>query len=453
MNKVLFILIMAFCLTSCSKKTKLDYVLLTGKIDNLKDKEITLLKTNRSYTKKIVVTSDGTFKDTMKIKSGFYRLISGKNKVVFYLENGYDLNIKADADNFKSSLNVSGKGAGATKYLAIKGDISSNLRTGETSFFKLKETKFLTTAKKIKTTLHQVLDTMQGVSENFKALENRNINYSYVYQLSNFKKFNKINDEVSQELKKELQKIDFNSEEDYRFSGAYYTLIGDYYTGQVKELVKTDSIDRGLASIKTYSKISNQTIKNELIYIQARMSIAQTESLDVFYETYMSASTDEKNNAKIYEIYHSLKKVSEYKFSPKFIDYENYAGGTSSLDDFKGKYVYIDIWATWCGPCLGQIPYLKKLEKKYHNKNIEFLSISIDQKKNYDKWRTMIEEKELGGVQLLADNNFNSQFIKDYAISGIPRFILLDPQGKIIDANAPRPSDEKLIKLFNELDL
>ena len=65
----------------------------------------------------------------------------------------------------------------------------------------------------------------------------------------------------------------------------------------------------------------------------------------------------------------------------------------------------------------------------------------------------MIKEKELGGVQLLTDNSSNSQFIKDYAIVGIPRFILLDPQGKIIDANAPRPSDEKLVQLFNELGI
>jgi len=429
----------------------MDYVLLTGKITNLHNKEIILSKTNRSYSKKITINTDGTFKDSMKIKSGFYRLISGKNKVLFYLENGNTIEINADANNFKSSLNISGSGAGATNYLSKKSQISSSLRTS--AFFKLNETEFIHTAKKIKSALNRTLDTMQGVSKNFKALEERNINYSYVYQLSHFKKLNKINNQVSKELKQELQKIDFNKEEDYRFSSAYYTLIGEYYKGQTDELVKTDSIDRGLASIKIYSTISNQTIRNELIYIQARMSISQTKSLDAFYQTYMRASTDEKNNAEISKIYHNIKKVSEYKFSPKFIDYENFEGGTTSLDDFKGKYVYIDIWATWCGPCLGQIPYLKKVEKKYHNKNIEFLSISIDQEKNYDKWRSMVKDRELGGVQLLADNNFNSQFIKDYAITGIPRFILLDPQGKIIDANAPRPSNEKLIQLFNKLNI
>ena len=65
----------------------------------------------------------------------------------------------------------------------------------------------------------------------------------------------------------------------------------------------------------------------------------------------------------------------------------------------------------------------------------------------------MIIDKELGGMQLFADNNWKSQFIEDYLIKGIPRFILIDPSGKIVNSNAPRPSDKKLISLFNELKI
>lgn len=141
------------------------------------------------------------------------------------------------------------------------------------------------------------------------------------------------------------------------------------------------------------------------------------------------------------------------KPSPKFVNYENNNGGTTSLDDLKGKYVYMDIWATWCGPCKSEIPFLKEVEKKYHGKNIEFVSISIDEKKNYTKWKSMIKEKELDGIQLIADNNWSSSFVTEYKIQGIPRFILIDPQGNIIAADAPRPSDEKLIQLFDELKI
>ena len=61
--------------------------------------------------------------------------------------------------------------------------------------------------------------------------------------------------------------------------------------------------------------------------------------------------------------------------SPSFVDYENYNGGKTSLADLKGKYVYIDVWATWCGPCKAEIPSLKKIEKEYHGKNIAFVSV------------------------------------------------------------------------------
>ncbi|SDI31882.1 TlpA family protein disulfide reductase [Winogradskyella thalassocola] len=147
--------------------------------------------------------------------------------------------------------------------------------------------------------------------------------------------------------------------------------------------------------------------------------------------------------------------------SPIFENYENYAGGKTSLSDLKGKYVYIDLWATWCGPCIKEIPSLKKVEKQYEGKNIEFVSISVDEGRGYKGdpaeaykgWKKMVSEKELGGMQLIADNGFMSQFIQDYKVSGIPRFILIDPNGNIVSADAPRPSNSALINLFNELSI
>jgi hypothetical protein len=65
----------------------------------------------------------------------------------------------------------------------------------------------------------------------------------------------------------------------------------------------------------------------------------------------------------------------------------------------------------------------------------------------------MIIDKELSGMQLMADNNWESQFVADFMIKGIPRFILIDPNGNILDANAPRPSDKKLVATLNGLNL
>ena len=146
--------------------------------------------------------------------------------------------------------------------------------------------------------------------------------------------------------------------------------------------------------------------------------------------------------------------------SPTFENYENNNGGATSLSDLKGKFVYVDVWATWCGPCKREIPSLKVVEQKYHGKNIEFVSISVDDArrsgtvdKAHDAWKKMIVDKELSGIQLFSDKAWQSDFIQQYKITGIPRFILIDPEGNIVTADAPRPSNPKLIELFNELKI
>ena len=136
--------------------------------------------------------------------------------------------------------------------------------------------------------------------------------------------------------------------------------------------------------------------------------------------------------------------------SPSF-DYENHKGGKTKLADLSGKYVYVDVWATWCGPCRAEIPSLKAIEENYHGKNIEFVSISIDVAKDHDKWKNFVSDKSLGGVQLFADKDWNSDFMNGYGINSIPRFILIDPNGKIVKSDAARPSDPKLKEELDKL--
>lgn len=158
----------------------------------------------------------------------------------------------------------------------------------------------------------------------------------------------------------------------------------------------------------------------------------------------------ESNYKKMHE---NTVRLAKGKASPVFKGYENFNGGTTSLTDLKGKYVYIDIWATWCIPCIAEIPSLKALAKEYQNKNIEFVSISVDRPNAYEAWKEMVEDEALSGIQLFADNNFDSEFIKAYGINAIPRFILIDPNGNIVDGDAARPSDPKLKDLFAELGI
>lgn len=188
-----------------------------------------------------------------------------------------------------------------------------------------------------------------------------------------------------------------------------------------------------MKALKAYSNIPEDKISTETSYI----------------ESLIKRITDK------YDEEHNLfKKLKQGTVSPTFEKYENYDGSKTSLSDFTGKYVYIDVWATWCGPCKYQIPFLETLEKNYRDKNITFISISVDDQKDKNKWRKMIEDKHMSGTQIIAPDKFESNFIKAYGVNAIPRFILIDPKGKVVDYNAPRPSNkEKIQALLSSLDL
>ncbi len=127
----------------------------------------------------------------------------------------------------------------------------------------------------------------------------------------------------------------------------------------------------------------------------------------------------------------------------KEIKMAGFDGNPVHFSDFKGKWIYIDIWATWCNPCLAEVPVLKELEEKFRGQDIVFMSISVDRQPQ--PWKEMVTAKDLKGVQVWAGQN---QVITNYyKVSGIPRFMIFDPQGNIYTANAKRPSmgAEKII--------
>lgn len=131
--------------------------------------------------------------------------------------------------------------------------------------------------------------------------------------------------------------------------------------------------------------------------------------------------------------------------------YKNQDGKLVKLSDFKGKYVFVDIWATWCGPCKAQMPYLKQLEKEMHGKNIEFVSISVDMPQDRQKWLDYVKENEMAGHTLMADNAFKDEMMIKYGIKAIPRFILIDPEGNIVSSNTPQPRDAAFREYLKKL--
>jgi thiol-disulfide isomerase/thioredoxin len=240
------------------------------------------------------------------------------------------------------------------------------------------------------------------------------------------------------------------------------TITGDDFTFKGDGAQNTNYIKEKLEIGSEFIQIPSYfNLEKEAFDVKLAEAKSTFDGLLVKYPAIDTAfsKAEKENNKQLYatltdnyeEQHNLLKSTGKGSPSPEFSNYENYKGGTSSLADFKGKYVYIDVWATWCGPCKQQIPFLQSLEQKYQSKNIEFVSISIDQPTLKNAWKSMISDKNMGGVQLFA--GADTSFAKAYQISGIPRFILIDPQGNIVEANAPRPSDPNLTSMFTDLGI
>ncbi|MFD2568447.1 TlpA family protein disulfide reductase [Pseudotenacibaculum haliotis] len=459
--KKLWLLVATVAIVSCKKEAPIDYAIISGSVSNANTDKLTLYNMyDFSDKKDITISEDGTFTDTISLDWNHrYMLREGRNGINLYLSKGDQITIDYDSKKQDSTLAITGNGNEITNYYVTQAKKSKEHTEQMPVLYGKDEAAFKESIAKSKEAKLKVLEETPGLSDEFKALETKNINYEYLSSLSRYETYHgyfakKKDFKTSENFDDELKAMAYDNEADFKFSSEYRNLVEGHYRKEASEAAKKDStIAQDIAMLKAFGKIENELIRNKLLYGSAQFGITYTEDLEAFYKAFSEGSTDKKNNETIEKSYNALKLLGKGNSSPKFKDYENYAGGTTSLDDLKGKYVYIDVWATWCGPCKAEIPSLKKVEKQYHGKNIEFVSISIDDKKDHGAWKKMIVDKELGGIQLFADNNWDSKFVQDYMIKGIPRFILIDPSGNIVNSNAPRPSDSKLIALFDELKI
>lgn len=131
---------------------------------------------------------------------------------------------------------------------------------------------------------------------------------------------------------------------------------------------------------------------------------------------------------------------------PEGIQLEDLQGNKVDFGKYRGKYVFIDLWASWCVPCVKEIPHLKQLEKELQNKEVVFLSISIDN--NVSAWKKKVAALGLKGELLI---NKDNKLCESLNVNGIPFFLIYDKEGKLYKYNAPRPSDIRLKPLLESL--
>ncbi|MCX8079930.1 MAG: TlpA family protein disulfide reductase [Bacteroidia bacterium] len=144
-----------------------------------------------------------------------------------------------------------------------------------------------------------------------------------------------------------------------------------------------------------------------------------------------------------------MKKIEKIR---KGADFPSFTFKDSSNNDvlFKhnpNKVMYIDVWATFCKPCMVEWPNYEKLVSRFKDKPVRFVSISMDP--NRESWLNYIRKKKLPIEHYIVPENFDSEFAKTFCIDGVPQYIMVDGKGKIFSTDAPRPSSTKADSLLN----
>lgn len=449
-NTIYILLIFVLASFALPKET----ITLSGKIINTENGKIKIK--GESFSKEIELKADGTFTETFPIDyNGSYTISTTKSRTTLYLSKETQLILNADDEDFNTTLKFTGKGSVENQYLAEKNKVIGTY-TNE-ALYQLNEVDFLIKVNEIKNSLMAIYTKTKFKDLLFKEQEAKNITYLEQLYTINYPSYHahyakKEGFKASENFPKFDDKIDLDNESDYLFSNTYKQIVTAKFNEKIDSQLTNEEESIAKYALPIIKAIKSQSIKNALIQALSYEISAGNKEVEKLYNELITISTDPKFKEDITIKFHKIKTLANGKPSPKF-DYENHKGGKTSLESLKGKYVYIDVWATWCGPCRKEIPSLKKVEEQYHGKNIEFVSISIDALRDHEKWNKFVTDKQLGGIQLFADKDWNSPFVKEYAIDGIPRFILVDPNGNIVSADAPRPSDPKLIDLFNSLKI
>ena len=212
----------------------------------------------------------------------------------------------------------------------------------------------------------------------------------------------------------------------YEFDDPWGKILADF------KALKSENIKQALAPLIVEGvSPTSATATNEEIIALVKQLVKDNDLLNT-----LSKHIDLVNKLKAGQPFPALPALTD--LNDKEVKYEQLP--------LKGKLLFIDIWATYCPDCRKELPALEALQEDYKAEPITFVSISVDRDK--EAWKTMVKEKKLGGIHLYASPETKELFKELYDLRSIPRYMLIDEKGNIINANLPMPSDKNLKELI-----
>lgn len=200
--------------------------------------------------------------------------------------------------------------------------------------------------------------------------------------------------------------------------------------------------------------VSNQEMKNAFATdrVKSALRAALGKPFDALMARYSQMCTDDSMRQEVAEEYAEYVRVYTNlmpgKVAPDF-ELISDKGETLRLSDLYGQYLFIDVWATWCGGCVMEIPYMEKLQEHFANdKRIKLISISWDYTQKV--WLDYLKKRPATWAQYIVDEENMDVMKKEYRMTGIPRFLLLDPEGRIISIEFTCPSDPECVQMLEK---
>jgi thiol-disulfide isomerase/thioredoxin len=404
-------------------------------------------------------------------------LVMGRFGATFFAAPGYSLSLTADADDastFNRTKKITGVGAKTNRYHIIL-DSVKNTRSSINWYEIERESDFLAFLKKdrnLMDSVHNIVfdkkKTQDAYYNYFENLVTYDATFLELYRIVSFINSGKCSLEKSDSFLK--KNFDNNilanpSQDKYLISTRYrdfciqysiYLVNMDYqkdstlryrdnyklekankvFKGKTREYVMNGLMVSAIGQSKSVNDLNNY--KN-----QFKPYISTLKSQFFITNINKEFSQKEKDLLKQEK---DLSKVQPGKPAPGFA-LESNLGKKYTLEDFKGKVVYLDLWASWCLPCRAENPKLKALYAKYKNDDrVAFISIAVAD--GIGAWQKALKQDKPDWIQLFDKGGIVSDA---YVNRTIPQFVIIDKQGKIVNLNAPRPGEVETL-LVQEME-